>query len=263
VLSPSAEGFTFEQAAEAFAPCIAGLPIVLVGGQALNYWVDRYRSKCAALARDWPYTSVDVDFLAAPGVAAEVAERFGVQARILTARDQSVLCAIVHLTLPSGAGLRIDLLRKLQGLKENEIRKTALGAVDGGVKYLIMHPVLCMFSRVHNVIGLPKHYDNPHGLKQLKGSIHCAREFIQELLQRGQMKNARALAERIFRFARTSPARRALALHDVDVFSSVVVHPEYGDLFRERRYPQMKTQIDFLQQRAREHRARAIAAAAR
>ena len=55
-----------DEAVEAIAPKLADLAVVLVGGQALNYWVDRYRDRAPELEAEWPFTSEDVDFYGGP-----------------------------------------------------------------------------------------------------------------------------------------------------------------------------------------------------
>jgi hypothetical protein len=97
-----------------------------------------------------------------------------------------------------------------------------------------------MESRVANVIDLPEQYDTPHGLKQLNASIICAREYVRELLATGARRPALNLAERIFDFCLK---RRALQLYQtksIDCFAAVECHPEYGEAFRDLRFPQMQ-----------------------
>jgi hypothetical protein len=75
------------------------------------------------------------------------------------------------------------------GLDGAEVHDTALAVeiVDDagtstGVRFHVMHPVLSMESRVHNVVGLPGSYDTEQGRKQLWVSILCARECMLDVL---------------------------------------------------------------------------------
>jgi hypothetical protein len=42
---------------------LAGVPYVLVGGQAVNYWAERYLGEEPELRKLVPFTSGDIDFL--------------------------------------------------------------------------------------------------------------------------------------------------------------------------------------------------------
>jgi hypothetical protein len=101
-----------------------------------------------------------------------------------------------------------------------------------------------MISRVHNVVRLSHSYDTAHGLKQLRASISCAREFAKELIQRGQTVEARGLAERIFSFSLRDPAMRLWIEKGIAPFAAVEPHSEFGELFLQRRYPQMCKELD-------------------
>ena len=64
-------GFTLHQFSQIFRlRDAAGAPYLLIGGQAVNYWAERYAAKEPELAALRPFTSEDIDF---KGVAADVA----------------------------------------------------------------------------------------------------------------------------------------------------------------------------------------------
>jgi hypothetical protein len=90
-----------------------------------------------------------------------------------------------------GAGVKrtLDVVTAPFGLVASEVSATALSveilddaSSPTGVSFYVMHPVLCMESRVHNVVGLPDAYDNEHGRSQLRASILIARDFVRDLL---------------------------------------------------------------------------------
>jgi hypothetical protein len=118
-----------------------------------------------------------------------------------------------------------------------------------GVSFYVMHPVLCMESRVHNVVGLPDAYDNEHGRRQLRASILIAREFVRDLLdERIDAEDAvRAtikLNERIFRFCtRDRHAKELFRSSGVDPAVAIHDDPRLPAAFRERRLPQMREQL--------------------
>src|SRR5579859_6895211 len=70
-----------------------------------------------------------------------------------------------------------------QSERHGRPRRTPDGAgASTGVQFYLMPPVLCMESRVHNVVGLSSEYDTEQGRKQLRVSILFAREFLLDVL---------------------------------------------------------------------------------
>jgi hypothetical protein len=157
-----------------------------------------------------------------------------------------------------GAGVKrtLDVATAPFGLGASEVGATALSveilddaSSPSGVRFYVMHPVLCMESRVHNVVGLPDAYDNEHGRRQLRASILIAREFVRDLLdERIDAEDAvRAtikLNERIFRFCiRDRHAKELFRSSGVDPAVAIHDDPRLPAAFRERRLPQMREQL--------------------
>jgi hypothetical protein len=58
---------------------LRGTSAVLVGGQALNFWAERYLPRVPELGRGAPYTSKDIDFCGNRHAVLECAQRLGGQ----------------------------------------------------------------------------------------------------------------------------------------------------------------------------------------
>jgi hypothetical protein len=118
-----------------------------------------------------------------------------------------------------------SILREPFGLKSAEVLAMSIPAVIAGeagteLRFRVMHPVLSMESRAHNTAFLAK-YAGPQGLKQLRASVLCAREFLREILADGHVRDVLRLNERIFRFRRHQEAARlVLARQGIDVFEA-------------------------------------------
>jgi hypothetical protein len=89
----------------------------------------------------------------------------------------------------AGVTRTLDIVSAPFGLDSAQVHDTAVpvelpddAGATTGVRVYLMHPVLCMESRVHNVIGLPGFYDTEQGRKQLRLSILFAREFFLDVL---------------------------------------------------------------------------------
>jgi hypothetical protein len=162
---------------------------VLIGGQAVNFWAQRYRSRVPEL-QTGPFVSKDIDFHGVRQVAMLCAERLGGRLRSPSMDDAAAATAsaLVEYRDETGATRVLDFLTVVHGLDTKRVRDTAvpvdvLDAESGkptGVSFLVLHPVLSMFSRVHNTVTWTK-YRTEHALQQLAASVLCAREFLRDL----------------------------------------------------------------------------------
>jgi hypothetical protein len=234
-----------------------GREFVLVGGQAVNFWAARYEHRVPELAREAPFTSKDVDFCGGRYAVRLCAERLGGKARLPSLDDVATPnTGIVEFVDSKGVTRTLDVVSAPFGLKSTEVHETALSAeiVDEknqpiGATFFVMHPVLCMESRVHNVIGLPDYYNNEQGRKQLRASILSAREFLRDVIE-GRMdaenpvRDVLKLNERIFRFCmQDSHATTLYRKGGVDPATSLLAHDLLPEMFRSRRWPQMQDRL--------------------
>ncbi len=115
-------------------------------------------------------------------------------------------------------------------------------ASTGGVEFLVMHPAHVLESRASNVDGLPN-YRSPQGLKQLRASIVCAREFARDLLEEGHVRDVLRLNERIFRFSLRGHGLGVWMRDQISVFEAVLLDPRLPVGFLQTRYPQMQQNL--------------------
>jgi hypothetical protein len=184
-LTPDAVGALLEQLAPARAE------LVLIGGQALNLWAERYAGSSPELAAAAPFTSKDIDFC---GTADEVllcAQLVGGTHQVFDVNDRTAAAGTV--TTPSG--IEIDLVRTPLGINPEQI---ALHAVPlRSVR--VMHPILVLASRAANVVHIPR--SDEHSLKQLRVAMIVVREFIREALRDASVRDAHRLNEWAFEIA--------------------------------------------------------------
>jgi hypothetical protein len=210
--------------------------IVLVGGQAVSFWVDFYAAQEPALARLAPLTTADIDFLGDKRAVSICAERLDGSAK-----------------LPDAAGEQqnIDFIDQPYGLAAREVYRMAVPVrvLDKrgrptSLSFLVMQPVLVMESRVHNTMGLPG-YRSAHSLQQLRASVACARQYLLGLLDAGEVRAVLKLSERIFTFClKDRDGREVDAEHGVDPFAAVLANDDrLPARFRETRYPQMQREL--------------------
>jgi len=225
--------------------------VVLVGGQAVNFWAEFYAARVPAIEREAPFTSKDIDFCGDVRAVRVCAERLGGTSRIATMDDHTPNTGVVTFLDGDGVERTIDFLDAPLGLRAKEVHRLAIPAeiLDStgkptGPPFRIMHPVQVMESRVHNVMKLPG-YDSPAALKQLRLSVICAREFIRDMVASDRVRVALTLNERIFTFCLKDRDGRVVdAKHGLDPFAAVAADDDrLPARFRETRYPQMQREL--------------------
>ena len=205
-----------------------GRELVLVGGQAVNFWASYYEHRVQELALEAPFTSKDIDFCGDERTVRICAERLGGKARVATFDDATPNSGTVVFVDAAGVTRTLDVVSVPFGLDRDEVHATAVpvevldeGGAVTGARFYVIHPVLSMESRVHNVIGLASSYDTEQGRKQLRASILCAREFLRDVLEGGMdaddpVRIVMKLSERVFRFAtRDRDAKELYRIHPV------------------------------------------------
>jgi hypothetical protein len=184
------------------------------------------------------------------------AERLGGTPRVATFDDATPNSGTVVFVDAAGVTRTLDVVSAPFGLDAAEVHDTAVpvelpdeaGAATG-LRFYVMHPVLCMESRVHNVVGLPRSYDTDQGRKQLRVSILFAREFLLGVLDgridaEDPARTVLKLNERIFRFCtRDHHAKELYRGKGVDPGEAIVDDARLPAAFREKRLPQMREQL--------------------
>lgn len=233
--------------------------VVVVGGQAVNFWAEFYASRVPAIEREAPFTSKDIDFCGDLRAVRICAERLAGTSRVATMDDITPNTAVVTFVDDTGVKRTIDFLEAPFGLRAEEVRRLAIPAeiLDAsgrptGPLFRIMHPVHVMESRVHNSMTLPG-YDRPGPLKQLRLSVLCAREFTRDMIESARIRVALRLNERVFTFClKDRDGREVHAKHGVDPFEAVVADDDrLPAKFRETRFVQMRRELALRRARLR------------
>ena len=159
----------------------AAADLVLVGGQSLKAWMDRYD---VTMPREMSYVSRDVDFLARSAADSDSVRRL---ARALGGaaqfpRRRAALTALIgQATKDVGDGevYNVDVLHTVFGADRDLVRARAVEFHERELTYLVMHPLDVLKSRVDNLYGL-REKQNELGQAQLIAGIEVAQAFLRE-----------------------------------------------------------------------------------
>lgn len=224
--------------------------IVLVGGQALNFWAEQF-SNDPDIKRLAPYQSEDIDFLAKVDDVEECAKNLG--GRVVYPSSEQVntpQVGIVH-CLVNGKNLKIDFLGYVAGPTTKEVIGDAVRAeIDEGVVLTVMHPINVLQSRIANVIQLRR--TGSLSLRQLQTSIYVARAYVHRAAQTDN-RIALDLLEELFNTAMSPEGISIWLNHGIDIFEAVRPCSGLPHKFFEVRFPQMNLQLEQKRKKRRAH----------
>lgn len=246
-------GLGAAEALAAVGALVKATRVVLVGGQSLNVWAEKYRRKGSGLEELAPFESEDIDFL---GSASDV----GIAEGLL--RGKARFPGPDHVNTPEvgvvefllgGKRRRIDFLGYLAGLKRSEVEKAAVTLEIGGLSLRVMHPLDVLRSRIANIIQLRRR--DPLALRQLQVSIHTLAAYIRELAEK-QPRKALGIVEAAFHEALSRNAHRLWHEHGVDIAAVLGVYEGLPRTYAVRRLPQMKREVEKRRERYKARRAK-------
>jgi hypothetical protein len=228
---------------------VLGTKAVLVGGQAIAFWAELYRSQARLPELDEVteiYVSGDVDFLGGSDEAKACARLLNGKVYI---QDQpwesaSVSAAQVHFVDGDAYQRKVDFLINMCGVENIEdVRECAASFEVAGQSELlyVMDPVTCLRTRLANIHVLRR--TDAKSLGQAQLSVWLAREWLLDRADPniGGPHDALKRIESVFRFAlHHDDAQHAAIEHAIEAFDAIVPHDGLPSKFASLRYPQMR-----------------------
>lgn len=205
-----------------------GEDMVLIGGQALQFWMLRFDIP----AQDLTFSST-AEFLGDVQEARAFADRLGADFRMRAASARTALVAQLRLTLRKGPFCNIDVLDQVYAIStpkkaEQFTQRVKRNAItmrwSDKVCIRVMDPFDLLESRVQNAVGFSDdRIKGGHVITQARRSIDVAKAALF-LLASGKEEYATRVGhkiQQIVRFARSSPGRRAWHELGIDVLDAI------------------------------------------
>ena len=196
-----------------------GLPRIILAGQAVNVWADRYLAVEPGLREFLPFTSKDLDLLGDRWDLDALARATGWPKR--PAQQKIFIPSAGFLEMPrqGRAPVKVEVLKRLYGVTTEEIRSAALVIEHEGVQLRVVHPISLLEAKLHNAIHLPQ--QARHDVKHLKMMVLCVRGFLREKLvdvQAGRLseRDCVGLCEKVLRLADSRTAAQAAKRHGIN-----------------------------------------------
>jgi hypothetical protein len=202
--------------------------MVLVGGQALAFWMKRYRVNA-----EGAMISNDGDALGEVRAALHLSRQL--KAKLILPEPAALSSLVAQLRIPvsNGKVRNIDVLHLLyttSGLsKSNEFtRRVQTDAVtvqiEPGFEIRVMHPLDLLESRAHNAVGLIEQ-KGEHVVTQARWAIEVMRQVILRTAAEptADQKRAGEFVQRVYRLWRSSVGQRLYKDHGLCLLDAIDV----------------------------------------
>lgn len=228
-----------------------GADMVLVGGQALAFWMSRF-----GIEPNGSAISNDGDALGEVARAIDLAQAMKARVELPAGNRRTAIVAQLRLATPDGKERNIDVLHKLYtvaGLRKSSAftKRVIEDSVEAewrpGRFIRVMDPFDVLESRAQNAVGL---FDEkgPHVLTQAAWAIEVAREALRRsAADSGPKDRLGNKIQRIYTLARSQVGRRLLAEHRIELLDAVDIETLRASS------PSHATQLDAVE-KARERR---------
>jgi len=157
----------------------AGKPYLLIGGQAVNYWAERYLVSEPQLATLRPFTSADIDFKGNTDDVRRIAQQLALKPGYPPKVAMTALAGVIPLLI-GGQPSNIEVVRRVPGVSST-VDDLAIETQLGANIIRVLDPVSLLASKLELVATVPQagRNDVPH----LRILVPCVRAFLAELLQ--------------------------------------------------------------------------------
>lgn len=216
---------------------------VLVGGQALAFWVTNYdvalpKALVGAI-------SDDADFLGSRDDVLAIAN--AVHGTPIFASPAVVTALVGQVKIPVSASefVNVDVLHRLVGVEPGKVRDHAAEVTWNDVTFHVMHPLDVLQSRIENLAKLVEK-QNEQGIEQARLAVQVAGRYIAEIAKYpddGQ-KHALRLIEQVVGIAKCSAGRRAARDFDVNFWDAIPLYAIESENFTVQRWPRMVKELE-------------------
>lgn len=226
--------------------------VVLIGGQALAFWMGHYGIRQPVDGA--PAISRDVDFFTAHAGDESPLRRFAqaIGGHAYPTPPHGLSALVGSAIAPAGDGriYNVDLLHKVVGLTRSHVRENAVEVDVGGGRILhVLHPIDVLQSRNANLHELAEKQDEA-GCLQLRLAIEVARRYLEEAIDAAECESGGDRAKRdravlriiadVAAYAREDAARKNADRYGIFLADAIPAWRIASPAFRERQWPRLR-----------------------
>jgi hypothetical protein len=215
---------------------------VLIGGQAVNYWAERYLGTEPGLKKHLPFTSADIDFC---GNRNDVQHIAG-QLKLAPAFPPKVAMTGLAGTIPLRIGdehTNIEIVRSVPGVPAGMVDALAIEMEWNGKTVRVLDPISLLICKIE--LALTVSQAKRQDIEHLNILLHCVRGFLREMLLEVGKVNVPAKAwlgavNRLAKLSKSTHGRKAAKKFGIE-WREILPEPEISkskdvkiSLFREK-----------------------------
>ena len=210
--------FSLQQFSEVFKVRNSeGLPYVLIGGQAVNYWAERYFQTEPELKDLQPFTSEDIDFKGGKQDVKRIAEQLGLAEVYPSKVAMTALAGCVPFQI-GDLKSNIEIVRSVPGIS-GSIDALAIEAELSGKIIRVLDPISLLACKLDLLATVTQ--ENRRDLEHIRILIPCVRAFLREfLLQVEQdelpVRGWLGAANRVLKLTTSSRGRKIAGRFNID-----------------------------------------------
>lgn len=163
---------------------LAQTKAVIIGGQAVNLWAERYQNESSPWQELRPYTSFDLDVLGSRTDVLKCSQVLNAEP-VFPAPSENTANSGKIVTQVEGDVFEIDFLHSPNGLSPAEVTELARPVSYEQIQLRILHPLHCVESKTVNLLTLPQNAGDRQDLKHLRLSMGVLRQYLTDLTLNG------------------------------------------------------------------------------
>lgn len=165
-----------------------GIPYVLIGGQAVNYWAECYFAKEPELRKHAPFTSGDIDFRGNRDDVQIIAGQLKLPAVFPDKVSMTALAGAIPFQIGKQSS-NIEIVRLIPGVSVTTVDAMAVGAELSGQQIRVLDPISLVLCKVNLALTGPA--GKPPGCRASEDSgLLCARFFARRFAGGGKRQRS-------------------------------------------------------------------------
>lgn len=195
----------------------AGQPYILIGGQAVNYWAERYLTHEPGLKDLVPFTSEDIDFKGNRDDVRFIAAQLALNPSYPPKVAMTALSGFIEVQI-DGIKSVIEVVRRIPGLSDS-MQTPAIQAQWEDKAIRVLDPVSLLACKIQLAGTLSQ--EKRHDVLHLKILVHCVRSFLRDILEEVDLGRLPArywlnVAKQVSKLTNSARARKLATKHSID-----------------------------------------------
>ena len=188
----------------------AGHHYIIIGGQAVNYWAERYLEAEPELQKHAPFTSEDIDFCGNRDDVLFIASQLKLVPAFPPKVAMTALAGFIPIRIEERA-TNIEIVRRVPGVAANLIDALAVEMTWKDKTVRVLDPISLLACKIE--LALTVSQKNRQDVEHLQILVLCVRGFLRELLKQVEEGNVPVRGwlgaiNRLMKLARTTHGRK-------------------------------------------------------